>query len=442
MLHPLLRRYLITIRNQGGKIRSSCSCFAPELYNIQYLPSAFTRFTHTYKENKTQSSTNEPLSKIHKIDDTNISPQHTVTITETDLPTQPNVCTSNYPNTSSSALVMLGPMDEADEHLADMNFKAAIEKYTEAIQKNTLPYGIPLEEAYSRRAQCYHRLRRFKEAKNDCQKILDTSDKNYFLVEAYKRIGDMIIDEDQFSPHADTVSKIEAATRAVPYYHKALDILPDEEVFYALGNALLTVKQYKLAQRAFKDAIRLDPDFAPAFQGRAESFIGQEMWPQAKDDYEDFLRLQEDYFATFTPGEQVDINIKSAICHAHLQLAVINVELMEVEETKKHCEEILKIDHLYVPQAYGYLARAFFMEGKFWECIDNCNAALQRDASLFRVFKVRASAYEQLGLTSEAKADEDTFLFLSNKKHANSYKANMELQIRLQKLAENPEKIT
>ena len=50
--------------------------------------------------------------------------------------------------------------------------------------------------------------------------------------------------------------------------------------------------------------------------------------------------------------------------------------------------------------------------------------------------------YEQLGLMTDAKADEDTYQFLSSKKQSNSYKANMELQVRLQKLAENPTKFT
>lgn len=98
---------------------------------------------------------------------------------------------------------------------------------------------------------------------------------------------------------------------------------------------------------------------------------------------------------------------------------------MEPEEVKKHCQEILEINHLFVAQAYGFIARALFMEGKyllfalllfgiifyiffsiifavlflslkikiFWECIDSCTEALKRDATLFRVFKVRSSAY-------------------------------------------------
>ena len=66
---------------------------------------------------------------------------------------------------------LIGPMDEADDFLADMNFKAAIQKYTEAIHAPSPPcfppqtLGVPLEEAFSRRAQCYHRLRMFREAR-------------------------------------------------------------------------------------------------------------------------------------------------------------------------------------------------------------------------------------------------------------------------------------
>lgn len=48
--------------------------------------------------------------------------------------------------------------------------------------------------------------------------------------------------------------------------------------------------------------------------------------------------------------------------------------------------------------------------------------------------------YEQLGLVTEAKSDDDAYQFMIAKKQTKSYRDNMELQIRLQKLAEIQEK--
>lgn len=62
--------------------------------------------------------------------------------------------------------IILDALDMADQYLADLNFKKAIEKYTEVLKnKSIIPEGVPEEEIYSRRAQCYHKLRKFKEAR-------------------------------------------------------------------------------------------------------------------------------------------------------------------------------------------------------------------------------------------------------------------------------------
>lgn len=56
-------------------------------------------------------------------------------------------------------------MGQGDGYLEDLDFKSAIECYTKVIKNNDLPFGVPIQEVYNRRALCYHKLNKFTEAK-------------------------------------------------------------------------------------------------------------------------------------------------------------------------------------------------------------------------------------------------------------------------------------
>lgn len=38
---------------------------------------------------------------------------------------------------------------------------------------------------------------------------------------------------------------------------------------------------------------------------------------------------------------------------------------MEPEDVRKHCETLLELNHLFIAQANSFIARSFFIEGKY-----------------------------------------------------------------------------
>ncbi len=102
----------------------------------------------------------------------------------------------------SSLKLLLDLLSQANLHLENFNFGKALQILTKIINNNELPFGVVIQEIYATRAQCYHRLHMYLEARvsyiiavylflitlqQDCKTIIDYDKPAHLVAEAYMR---------------------------------------------------------------------------------------------------------------------------------------------------------------------------------------------------------------------------------------------------------------
>ncbi len=123
--------------------------------------------------------------------------------------------------------------------------------------------------------------------------------------------------------------------KAIEAYKQAIRLNPDfAEVHLKLGNAYRKLKRYKKAVESYKNAIRLNPDDANAHHGLGLSFSDQGRFREAEAAFKQTIRLNPDHV------------------NAHLLLGVVYGEQGRIRESIMELQMAIKLKPDYILPHY------------------------------------------------------------------------------------------
>lgn len=87
---------------------------------------------------------------------------------------------------------------------------------------------------------------------------------------------------------------------AIEHYDEAIRLQPDYAYAYnKRGNLYGKIGEYQQAINDYTEAIRLQPDYALAYNNRGNTYVGLEQYQLAIEDYNAAIRLKPDYAYAF-----------------------------------------------------------------------------------------------------------------------------------------------
>ncbi|MFC1724066.1 protein kinase [candidate division KSB1 bacterium] len=158
--------------------------------------------------------------------------------------------------------------------------------------------------------------------------------------------------------------------------------------FYKKGRDLLekrTVEDIRKAKEYFEQAIRIDPDFALAYSGKADAII-------LKPYYETgFLPLQD--FSEVKKEIEKALQLDPSLAEAHSTLGYIQYFEGMIEEGRRSFEIAIALKPNY-SQAYHWYGEVLnLIEGKPQEAVEKCEKALELDPQSIVVNRALAMCY-------------------------------------------------
>lgn len=173
-------------------------------------------------------------------------------------------------------------------------FDEAITAFTNAIKKRT---GAPYADAYYGRGVCYNRKREYAKAVadfNEALKVkpnlgeayLERAGANAGLGKFQEALADYTTAEQKGANRSEVIKfrgsmyfQMKDYDKAIADWKAYIAAVPNakgsEAIYYNIGLAYLEKKQYPQAVEAFTNALKAKPDYAAAFSGRAEAYLGQ-----------------------------------------------------------------------------------------------------------------------------------------------------------------------
>jgi serine/threonine protein kinase/tetratricopeptide (TPR) repeat protein len=145
-------------------------------------------------------------------------------------------------------------------------------------------------------------------------------------------------------------------------------------------------KQYDKAIADYTEAIRLKPDYAEAYSGRAfvYTFVGK--FDQAIADCNEAIRIKPD------------------LAEAYKNRANPHNELKQYGDAIADCTEAIRLNPNYA-EAYANRARSYVDLKQYDKAIADCDEAIRLKPELFQGYDNRASAYAFQGQWDKAVAD-------------------------------------
>ncbi|MEW6109635.1 MAG: tetratricopeptide repeat protein [Nitrospirota bacterium] len=82
--------------------------------------------------------------------------------------------------------------------------------------------------------------------------------------------------------------------KAIIFFDKALMMKPTAEIYQSLGSSHNSLRQYEKAVEAYKEAIRLKPDFVEAHEGLGSAYSDLQLYEKAIEAYKKVLEFKPD----------------------------------------------------------------------------------------------------------------------------------------------------
>ena len=196
-------------------------------------------------------------------------------------------------------------------------YKEAMEDYNKAIELN--PH---YSEAYNSRGGINHTFKKYKEAIKDYNKAIKL---NPSYTEAYNNLGLIKTDMRKYR-------------KAIKYYNKSIQLNPHFSTYYALGLAKSGLaqlfyknnflektkkilfffnsfyseslsKKYEEAIKDFNEAIRLNPNYAEAYNDRGVAKYDLGKYSESIEDYNRAIQLNSSFFGAYSNRGLVKVKI-------------------------------------------------------------------------------------------------------------------------------------
>ena len=207
-------------------------------------------------------------------------------------------------------------------------------------------------------------------------------------------VATLQIAEGQNLNFAVAVEEVSAALKQLPHEQSSGAALPtatptqavDARVYYNSGLSSLLKLDYAKAISDFSLAIRLDPNYAPAYNKRGIAYEKQRNFDKAISDYNEAIRLDPNLaLAYYNRGN-------AYYDHGNLDKAIGDYD------------SAIRIDPNYT-FAYYSRANAYYNHGNLDKAISDYTSAIQFDPNFAPAYYNRAIAYLRTGHRTKADAD-------------------------------------
>lgn len=198
---------------------------------------------------------------------------------------------------------------------------------------------------------------------------------------------------------------------AIKQFDESINLNPNYETYYALGDAKQEIGDHKGAIRAYKAAINRKPDYASAYNNLGNTYLLLDDYKVALGHFERAIKEKPELVeAHYNLGETWHHlgNYKEAIKHFDqaIKLTKKPVILAEAYKARAETKEALGKDtdaKLDFAMAYYYRGNEAYGDSKYEEAIKNFDKSLTLSKNLERAknFRVRAAAYNHLGKIKE-----------------------------------------
>lgn len=265
-------------------------------------------------------------------------------------------------------------------------YDKAITLFTDALKKGDWQrdsFGIAY--LYFLRGNCFYFSGHPQEAFEDYGRAIEG---NPGLAQAYFNRGLVYSEKNDEKAVEDYTEAIRlyAGTDAGAYNNRGL-------LYIELAKLKNDRSLYELAIRDFNDAVRIDPQYAEAFEARgdAHSFIGvglseTEEKPNAE---------RQTYFNRALADYSKAIDLKPTYASPYIGRADTYYELKLYERAIADCTVAVDLDPKGAKSAKAYYnaGRAFYKQGKFGLAVDNYSQANLIDSNDSDILYNRAAAY-------------------------------------------------
>jgi len=191
-------------------------------------------------------------------------------------------------------------------------------------------------------------------------------------------------------------------------YKQAIRIEPDyADAYINLGNTYYEIGRYQDAAESYKQAIRIEPDNAKAHYNLGVSYKALGRWQDAVETYNQAIRIKPDYadayisrgVAYYKLGRYQDaiesykqaITIMPDCAEAHYNLGVAYAELGRWQDAIESYKQAIRIN----PDD----AKAHYNLGVSYEALDRYQDAVETYKQVIRIKPDYADAYYNLGVT-------------------------------------------
>jgi tetratricopeptide (TPR) repeat protein len=182
--------------------------------------------------------------------------------------------------------------------------------------------------------------------------------------------------------------------QAIEAYKQAVKLAPEyADANYNLGMAYSSLGQYKEAIEAYKRAIRIKPDYEAAYYNLGHAYSNLKKYDDSVKAFRQAIRKKPDY-----------VDAYYGLGNAYLDSGEDEKAVHTFEEAIR-----LKPDN---PYAYFNLGLLYFPNGPHAEAIDAFTQAILRDPRYAEAYYHRAYAYLYMGRGDSAAGDAETYLNL------------------------------
>ena len=179
---------------------------------------------------------------------------------------------------------------------------------------------------------------------------------------------------------------------ALENFEQAMQMEPDAaDLPYFIGEIYRIQRDFETALSFYEKTIEIDPEFAPAYLGRARALLGLDPKTEVLQDLEDAIEIDPGY------GE------------AYLELADYLLEHNEIETALEHLDtaaEILPGS----PLMHLHRAQAYILLGEKEQALEEARLSNQQDLTLLPSYRVLGQAAALNGEFTEAFEALDTYL--------------------------------
>ncbi|MDR2040104.1 MAG: tetratricopeptide repeat protein [Bacteroidales bacterium] len=226
--------------------------------------------------------------------------------------------------------------------------------------------------------------------------------------------------EEILKVRAEAYESLRQFDKAVDDYKKLTVLSPDEEnLWYLLGRNLYKNKQYPAALQSLNHAIKLNPQYLPAYHVRIETLLEMNQPEAALRVSDSTLMIGETAMNYFLQGEvnkrlnarqkagwayERATRIDKGMIEAYIALADLNAGMNKAEETLTNADAALGIN----PDSQEALvarSRGFALLKQYKDAIDDASFAIQMNPENVQAHFWRGTYYKETNKYQEALND-------------------------------------